>query len=133
MGFHGSFNISRNKMEELQELNRELKNPGVAKLLIAARRRGIKATQADAKEVQSSTKQFFAKPPSQRGAHATNEDGAVWQADLASLVQYSAKTNKNYSYFLLIVDVFSREVRTEPLQTKTPLDVWEAFANILDD
>ena len=120
-------------MEELQELNRELKNPGVKKLLIAARRRGIKATQADAKEVQSSSKQIFAQPPKQRGAHATNSDGAVWQADLASLVQYSAKTNKNYSYFLLVVDLFSREVRTEPLQTKSPQEVWEAFANILDD
>ena len=107
-------------MEELQELNRELKNPGLAKLLIAARRRGIKAIQADAKEVQSSTKQFFAQPPSQGGAHATNENGASWQADLASLVQYSAEANKNYSYFLLVVDVFSREVRTEPLQTKSP-------------
>ena len=118
-------------MEELRELNRELKNPGVAKLLAAAQKRGIKATRADAKEVQSSTKQLFKPPPKQEGAHATNENGAVWQADLADLTQYSAKKNKDHSYFLLIVDVFSREVRTEPLQTKKPQEVWEAGPEIV--
>ena len=60
-------------MEDLRALNKELGQPGVQKLLKAARRRGIDATTAQAKKVQSSTKQLFAPPPKQEGARATNE------------------------------------------------------------
>ena len=86
-------------MEELRALNKELGQPGIQKLLTASRRRGIQATKADAQEVQTSSKQIFAKPQAAKGAHATNENGAIMQADLASLVQYSAKNNKGNSYF----------------------------------
>ena len=119
-------------MEALRSLNEELGNPGVAKLLTAAKKRGIQATKTDAKEVQSDVKQLFAKPLPQRGAIATNEDSGVWQCDLADLTQYSAKNNKDHSYFLLVVNVFDREVHTEPLETKKPQEVWEAFSTILD-
>ena len=102
------------------------------KFLKAARKRGINATAADAKEVQGSTKQLFAPPPAAKGAHATNEKDAIFQADLASLVQYSSKNNKGNSYFLLVVEVFTREIRTAPLESKKPQEVWEAFADIID-
>lgn len=119
-------------MDELRALNEELGSPGVAKLLAAAKKKGIRATKEEAREVQGDVKQLFAKAPDQKGAIATNDNGDVWQADLADLTQYSAKNNKDHSYFLLCVDVFSREVHTEPLQTKKPQEVWEAFTTILD-
>ena len=119
-------------MEQLRALNDELGSPGVAKLLTAAKKRGIPATKEQAREVQGDVKQLFAKVPDQKGAIATNDDGDVWQADLADLSQYSKKNNKDHSYFLLVVDVFSREIQTEPLETKKPQEVWEAFATILD-
>ena len=119
-------------MEQLRALNEELGQPGVAKLLTAAKKRGIKASREEAREVQGDVKQLFAKAPDQKGAIATNDNGSVWQADLADLTQYSKKNNKDHSYFLLVVDVFSREVKTEPLETKKPQEVWEAFTTILD-
>ena len=119
-------------MEALRALNEELGSPGVAKLLAAAKKKGIKATKDEAREVQGDVKQLFAKAPDQKGAIATNDNGSVWQADLADLTQYSKKNNKDHSYFLLVVDVFSREIQTEPLETKKPQEVWIAFTTILD-
>ena len=52
-------------------------------------------------------RQLFAQAPPQKGAHATNESGKVFQADLASLVQYDADNNKGFRYFLLVVEVFT--------------------------
>ena len=120
-------------MEALRALNKELGNPGVQKLLTAARSRGIQATKAQAQEVQGAAKQLFAQPPPQKGAHATNENGKVFQADLASLVQYDADNNKGFRYFLLVVEVFTREARSKELTSNKAQETWEAFADIIDD
>ena len=90
-------------------MNEELGSPGVAKLLAVAKKRGIKASREEAREVQGDVKQLFAKAPDQKGAIATNDNGDVWQADLADVTQYSKKNNKDHSYFLLVVDVFSEK------------------------
>ena len=52
-------------MEQLRALNEELGSPGVAKLLAAAKKKGIKATKEEAREVQGDVKQLFAKAPDQ--------------------------------------------------------------------
>ena len=64
-------------MEALRALNEELGSPGVAKLLAAAKKRGIKTTKEEAREVQGDVKQLFAKAPDQNGAIATNDNGDV--------------------------------------------------------
>ena len=122
-------------MEALRALNKELMNPGVQKLLAAARTRGIPATKAQAQELQKErvVKQLFAQPPPQKGAHAANENGKVFQADLASFSQYDPDNNKGFSYFLLVVDVFTREARSKEIISNTAQETWEAFADILED
>ena len=70
-------------MEALKKLNEDLGAPSAAKLLAAARKKGLQITKADVNEVKDSVRQLFAKPLPQKGAIATNEDSGVWQADLA--------------------------------------------------
>ena len=53
-----------------------------------------------------------------------------WQADLADM-SWLRKANKNFKYFLLVIDVFSKMVRTAPLKSTTGKEVTEAFAKML--
>ena len=118
--------------EELRRLNDDLGQPSATKLLAAARKKGLQVTKAQISELQESgVRQIFAKPAAQKGAIATNDENGVFQADLADLTQCTSKNNKDHSYFLLVVDVFSREVHTEPLESKKPQEVWGAFDTIL--
>lgn len=49
-------------------------------------------------------------------------------ADLSKLKKY----NKGYTYFLLGINCFSRKVFTEPLKTKTAVEVGNATIKILE-
>ena len=106
--------------EAVKKLYDELGQPSVTKLMVAAKKRGIPITKTQAQAVQADVKQLFAKELPQRGAIATNEAGAVVQIDLIDFSQYSSKNNKNHTYVLIAVDVFSRKVYTEALESKRP-------------
>jgi hypothetical protein len=56
-------------------------------------------------------------------AFSENED---WQIDLLDYSKYK-KSNKNYSWILIAVDVFSRKAYAQPCQKKTPSDILNAF------
>ena len=117
-------------MLALRALNEELGNPSATKLLQAAKKQKLKVTKAQVAEVvkEDSTREVFAQPQPQKGAHATNDEGAIWQADLVDLKEQGEK----YKYALSVTDVFSRLTKTEPLETKAPGEVWAAFTKILD-
>jgi hypothetical protein len=53
-----------------------------------------------------------------------------WDADIADMALLK-KDNKNYKYFLLAIDVFSKFVRTAPLKTKSAQEVTKAFEKML--
>jgi transposase InsO family protein len=53
-----------------------------------------------------------------------------WDADIADMGLLK-KANKNYRYFLLAIDVFSKFARTEPLKTKSAVEVTKAFKKML--
>lgn len=54
----------------------------------------------------------------------------MWELDLAFMTELK-KYNKNYTYFLLVIDAFSRFAWTRPLKTKSSREVSIAFEDIL--
>ena len=77
-------------MESLRQLNEELGNPSQAKLLAAARKRGLKVSAKDVESVvkADSTREIFAQPQRQKGAHATEGENANFQADVVDMKEY---------------------------------------------
>ena len=116
----------------LQKLSDELGNPSQAKLLQAARKRGIKSTAAQAKEIagNDSSRQVFGKPFKQQGAQAATSERDRMQADLIDFKQFSAADNNDSKYALVVTDVFTREAKTKVLESKKPQEVWEAFKDL---
>jgi hypothetical protein len=55
----------------------------------------------------------------------------LWQTDLVEMQPY-AKFNKGYRYILVVINVFSKYVWTEPLKNKSGKDVTRAMKNILE-
>jgi hypothetical protein len=55
----------------------------------------------------------------------------MWDTDLADMVRVSSH-NDSYRYLLVCIDVFSRYAWVQPLKTKKPADVIEAFKVIID-
>ena len=117
-------------MEALRELNEELGNPSAAKLYQAALKRkipGITKKQAETVAKEDSVREVFAKPAPQRGAHATNEDGAIVQIDLIDLKEQGEK----FKFALVVTEVLSRKTYSAPLVGKTQEEVWAAFDGLL--
>lgn len=56
--------------------------------------------------------------------------GQQWSMDIAQM-DLLRKENKNYRYFLLAIDVFSKFVKTAPLKTKSGPEVAAAFKKML--
>lgn len=54
----------------------------------------------------------------------------LWQADLIDM-QNLKKFNKGYNYILVVIDCFSKYTWTEPIKSKSKLDVTHAFERIL--
>ena len=120
-------------MQKLRELNEELGKPSQTKLLAAAKKAGLKVSRAQVEEVvkADSTRELFKQPQAQRGSHATNDEGAQWQADLVDLKQFESAANEDKKYILSVTNVFDRRTKTASLESKKPQEVWEAFEGIL--
>ena len=118
-------------MEALSSLSDELGNPGVDKLLLEARRRQLDVTRRDVVSLvrRQGQRQLFKPLQPSRGKSATENYSARYQADLADL---STTPSKGYKYFLLVVNLFSREVWAEPLTAKTPAQVVVAMQKIFE-
>lgn len=54
----------------------------------------------------------------------------LWQADLADMVNV-AKGNDNHKYILMVIDVFSKKLHSEPIKNKSAESVTDAFRKIL--
>ena len=98
----------------------------------AARKKGIDITKQQAQEVASkSVRQIFAPQPRSDGKIASRAPRAKLQADLVDFKQTDAKENDGYRAVLLASEVFSRKLYAEPLKSKAPKEVLEAFNKIL--
>ena len=116
-------------MEALRELNEELGNPSATKLYQAALKKKLKVTRQQAETVakEDSTREVFAQPQAQRGAHATNEPGAIVQMDIADVKEEGGK----FKYALIVTELLTRKTYSAPLQTKTPSETWAVFEKLL--
>ena len=95
----------------LKALYEELSFPSKTKLAQAARKRGLKPTQAELDAVvkaQPVSQLFSGKAPAQRGAIATSGPQDKWQADLFDLKQYNSKKN-GQNAALVVTNVFDRK------------------------
>ena len=119
--------------ETLKELHEELGAPSAQKLLAAAKRRGIKATAPEAREIAKgdATRQAFGGKPFKKQGHITSmSELDVMQADLIDFKQFDSSQNNNKKYILVVTSVFSRETKTDTLESKDAGEVWRAFIKL---
>ena len=60
-----------------------------------------------------------------------NQIDEIWSIDLADFSDYKTLNNKGYRYILIIIDIFSKNVRGVLLKNKSSQSKANAFSNIL--
>ena len=119
-------------MEALAKLSDELGNPGVRALLLEAKRRKIKhVSKAQVSELvkRQGQRQIFSKVQQSAGKSAAESYSARYQADLADM---STTPSRGFKYFLILVNVYSREVSAEALRSKEPTAVAPALKRLIE-
>ena len=122
--------LPANPIVRLRELAKENFVTSDHKLMQLARRKGIPVSaglvkQALAKDVG---KQLFAPAPRSIGQSAAEAPGSRLQADLVDC----SKNTGSKGYAELLVDVYTRKVWAEPLQTKDAQSVLASTKHILE-
>ena len=116
-------------MAEIQKLRRlaeSLGSPGVQALWLAARKQKIQVTTKQVVELVATRgkKQIFRPVVPATGKSVSEDYNARYQMDLADLRnQPSVRGDKTYKCFLVLVNVFSREIWAKELKTKEPREV----------
>jgi hypothetical protein len=120
-------------MSSLRDIWNETGRTGAAKLRDAARRQGLQVSLKEAQDFVKSqpTAQVFAAPPNSSGKVTSPELNHTWQADLVDYTSKNPSNNSGFRFALVVTDVFSRKTFTEPVRTKTPASVLEAFKSIV--
>ena len=114
--------------ESIRKLNVELSSPGIDKLYIAARRRGLEVTKQQIKDAlpKRADVEGFRLPQRFLGKSAAEAPDARWQADLAEM-----PIRKGFKGFLMVIDVFTREAFAGAIKNKTAANVARVFKGIL--
>ena len=118
-------------MEALAQLSDELGNPGTAKLHLEAKRRELKVSKQQVQDLvkRQGARQLFQPAQQSQGKNAAESYSARYQADLADM---STTPSRGFKYFLILVNVYSREVSAEALKNKTPLSVAPALNRLIE-
>ena len=105
-------------------------NPGVQALWLEARKRKIKVTKRDVEDLVSTRgeKQIFRPVVKATGKSVSEDVDSRYQMDLADLRNMPAagtgkRAHKTYKFFLVVINVFTRELMTATLKTKEPQEV----------
>ena len=109
--------------------------PSAGKFCQILKENGVKATHKQVKEfIEKQSVAQVHKPVVHRiaqqqtiTAESINQD---WQIDLLDYSNYSTK-NRGHKWILICIDVFSRKAYAEPLKTKEPNNILDAFRKIL--
>ena len=128
-------------MEEIQKVFDDLNAPSAKKLFAVLRSRGSVASWKTVDEFvkKQSVRQVQAPRYGFTGKISADSIGDRWFADLIDFTAAPSDgghsvglhpTISGFRYILAVQDVFSRFLYCEPLRTKTPLDVANAFADI---
>ena len=118
-------------MQALGELSDELGNPGAAKLFLEARRRKNKVSRQQVQDLvkRQGARQLFQPVQKSQGKSAAESYSARFQADLADM---STTPSRGHTYFLILANVFSRQVSAEALRSKEPLSVAPALRRLVE-
>ena len=115
-------------MEALKALDKELSSPGVDKLWIAARRRGIEVTKEELRAFAATrrTNETLRLPKPYLGKSAAEAPNTRWQLDFAAM-----PVRRGFIGFILAVDVFTRKAYAQLLRNRTGPTTTAAFAELL--
>jgi len=118
--------------EQLEDLAKELGNPGTEKLFRAAKKKGINVSKAEVRSFlgKVGSKQIFRPPPQSLGHSASEDVSFRTQMDLIDMKNDASLGNKN---ILVLIDVFTRKVWAKPLRSKEPAAVAPVLRIILDE
>jgi hypothetical protein len=128
--------------EKLETLYKQLNAPSAKAFHRALALQGITTRLKDIREfVESkSERQILAPPPKYTGRVVANDIDDLWMADLIAFTSRPAKrrnferlrtAEKSYTHVLVVIDVFSRQIWTKPLQSTS--QTTEAFKAILQN
>ena len=119
-------------MSALFKLNDELGFTSASKLYLAAKRRGLKVTKEEAKQVAERNvgNQTIGPLQPSKGKTVAESPNARWQMDLAD-VKADVGNQSEDKFFLNVVNVFNRKMYSEPLTSKTPEAVRGALKKIV--
>lgn len=126
--------MEKNKDNLLHKLYYKTSSPGsfggVNRLYNEARLQDSDITHKDVKDWLSGELTYTLHKPSRRRfkrnpilVSAIDEQ---WQADLVDMQDHQ-KSNKNYKYFITIIDIFSKYAWVVPLKNKSAKSILEAF------
>jgi hypothetical protein len=76
------------------------------------------------------TSQVFHPPPRSTGKVTAAQPNSVWQADLIDFSTKDVALNQGFKFILVVVDVFARFVRAEPMKEKTARATLQAFETL---
>ena len=120
--------------EALRNLNEELGYPGADALYIAAKRRNIQVTRAQARELtqKSERKQTLAPRQPSTGQTATESIDSRWMADLL-IRRPDGETGTKQQYALVCVNLFDRFLHAQVINSRQPAAIRGAFERIFSD
>ncbi len=117
----------------LYELAKKMKIRTATKLLQAARGKvdGSTMKLAEAALIGNTGKQLFTPAPRSKGKSAAEGPGSVMMADLIDMSK-NARSKFSNQYALVLQDVYTRQVDTQPLKDKSASTVNAAMKDMLD-
>ena len=126
--------VFRGVVGQLRELADELNIRNPQALLREATRRGVGRSLEAARAALDidAAKQVLAPRQRAAGKSAAEKPNEGLQADLIDFGRNASAESGN-KFALVVTDVFTREVETRPLQTKTPQEVGIAVASAVRD
>ena len=125
--------MDNDRPEKIKAAFERLGGPNARQLRYALLRDGVSISEKEAQEFVNSRQesQVFRQKPQSDGRTAVRDKHDVMQVDLISLNQMPRQSFMN-KFVLAAMDPFSRKIWLEPLQTKRPREVTEAFKMVLD-
>jgi len=126
-------------LQRARKLSKELGQPGVKALQLAAKKAGIPVTKAEVEKIvkQQGERQIFGPLQAAEGKTVSRGPDDSWQMDLADLRnQPGMKGTKKqedrlYKFFLVVVNTFDRVVYTRALKGKESWEVRVKLSEIL--
>lgn len=114
----------------MQRLSEELILPGAQRLFNEARKRKLEVTRQQEQRLvaRQSERQVFRPAQDSNGKSASEHDPARYHADLGDM---TATPHGGYKFFLLLINVFSRQAYVRILRSKSPGAIAEALRDVL--